>query len=195
MDEMLRCENKDGVIQVHLDLNRPRVAPEVSANILTLFYTFGRGHEVQASLRYLQAALEETEYEESRYYFMPEPLFYYVWRLIRVAASPSCPVGSLAKASMPKELQRLRERLITRVQARIGAETDNALCAAIRLLISRDLGLENYADLQTLLSLQDDDGSFGPGWYVRYGSCGIKISHRAFACVMAMEALRRSFIT
>ena len=45
-------------------------------------------------------------------------------------------------------------------------------------------------DHKALLALQEDDGSFGMGWYVRYGSCGIKIAHRGFACVMAVEALK-----
>ena len=93
IDEILGCKNSDGIVQVlrlsrlsrytgltyyqvHLDPNRPRIAPEVSANILSLFYSYGRGHEVQQSLKYLKNAMALEEYQGSRYYYTPECLLY-----------------------------------------------------------------------------------------------------------------------
>jgi hypothetical protein len=176
-------------IQVHLEPNRPRIAPEVSANILSLFYSFGRGHEVQESLSYLQKAMALEEYQESRYYFLPEPLFYYTWRLLSIASSST--LGTIDNQRLPKELHSLKDHLIRRVSACRGTIQDNALCPAVRLLICHSLGIENEVDVQVLLDLQEDDGSFGKAWYVRYGSNGIRISHRAFAVVVAIVALRR----
>ena len=92
--------------------------------------------------------------------------------------------------SSEDDLNRLKEALITRVKARIWNDTDNAVCAAIRLLICNDLGVRNEVDGRKLLVLQEEDGSFGKGTYVRYGGCGIKIAHPGFACVLAAEALR-----
>lgn len=206
IDEILACKNADGIVQVkahsrlswyakltyckvHLDPNRPRIAPEVSANILTLFYSYERGHEVQESLNYLQEAMALDEYQESRYYFLPEPLFFYTWRLLCVASGSA--VGTINHDGLPKELHTLRDHLTRRVSARIGTERDNALCPAVRLLICHSLGIPNDVDVQILLDLQEDDGSFGKAWYVRYGSCGIKICHRAFGVVLATVALRR----
>lgn len=189
IDEILACKNADGIVQVHLDPNRPRIAPEVSANILTLFYSYGRGHEVQESLNYLQEAMALDEYQESRYYFLPEPLFFYTWRLLCVASGSA--VGTINHDDLPKELHTLRDHLTRRVSARIGTERGNALCPAVRLLICHSLGIPNDVDVQILLDLQEDDGSFGKAWYVRYGSCGIKICHRAFGVVLATVALRR----
>lgn len=131
-------------------------------------------------------ALEE--YQESRYYFLPEPLFYYTWRLLCIASGSA--LGKIDNQRLPKELHTLKDHLIRRVSARIGTVKDNALCPAIRLLICHSLGVKNDVDVQILLDLQEDDGSFGKAWYVRYGSVGIKISHRAFAVVIAIEALR-----
>ncbi|PVH96443.1 hypothetical protein DM02DRAFT_569562, partial [Periconia macrospinosa] len=166
IDEILACKNADGVVQVHLDPNRPRIAPEVSANILSLFYSYGRGHEVQESLSYLQKAMALEEYQESRYYFLPEPLFFYTWRLLCIASCST--IGTINKKRLPKELHTLRDHLIRRVSARVGTETDNALCPAVRILICQSLGIKNEVDVQILLGLQEKDGSFGKAWYVRY---------------------------
>lgn len=190
IDEILACKNSDGIVQVHLDPNRPRMAPEVSANILSLFYSYGRGHEVQESVKYLEKALALDEYEESRYYFLPEPLFFYTWRLLCIA-SGSTALETVDEQHLPKELRTLREHLVRRVKARIGAARDNGLCPAVRLLICQSLGIGNEEDVQVLLDRQQDDGCFGKAWYVRYGSNGIRISHEAFACVIAVVALRR----
>ncbi|KAL9087277.1 MAG: hypothetical protein Q9165_006771 [Trypethelium subeluteriae] len=189
IDEILACKNADGIVQVHLDPNRPRIAPEVSANILSLFYSYGRGHEVQESLSYLQKAMALEEYQESRYYFLPEPLFFYTWRLLCIASGSD--LGTIDNQRLPKELHTLRDHLIRRVSARLGTVKDNALCPAVRILICHSLGIKNDVDVQVLLDLQEDDGSFGKAWYVRYGSNGIRISHRAFAVVVAIVALRR----
>ena len=132
-------------------------------------------------------ALEE--YQESRYYFLPEPLFYYTWRLLCIASGSA--LDTIDNQRLPKELHTLKDHLIRRVSARIGTAKDNALCPAIRILICQSLGIGNDVDVQVLLDLQEDDGSFGKAWYVRYGSNGIRISHRAFAVVSAVVALRR----
>ena len=205
IDEILACKNSDGIIQVrllifswctwltghqvHLDPNRPRIAPECSANLLSLFYRYGRGYQVQESLSYLEKAMALEEYQESRYYFLPEPLFFYTWRLLCIASGSA--LGTIDNQRLPKELHTLRDHLRRRVSARIGATKDNALCPAIRILICQSLGIANEVDVQILLDLQQDDGSFGKAWYVRYGSCGIRISHQAFACVIAVVALRK----
>ncbi|KAF2159810.1 hypothetical protein M409DRAFT_29808 [Zasmidium cellare ATCC 36951] len=118
IDEILACKNSDGIVQVHLDPDRPRIAPEVSANILSLFYSYGRGHEVQESVKYLEKALAPDEYEESRYYFLPEPLFFYTWRLLCLA-SGSTALETVDEQRLPKELWALREHLVRRVKARI----------------------------------------------------------------------------
>ena len=132
-------------------------------------------------------ALEE--YLESRYYFLPEPLFFYTWRLLCIASGSA--LETIDNQRLPKELHTLRDHLIRRVSARLGTAKDNALCPAVRILICHSLGIKNDVDVQVLLDLQEDDGSFGKAWYVRYGSNGIRISHRAFAVVVAIVALRR----
>ena len=192
IDEIAECTNQDGVIQVHLDPKRPRVAPEVTANILTLFYAYGRGNEVRSSLNYLQKELDKPDFEPTRYYWMPETLFFYTWRFLRSASGATTgDNGPIDQSAIPEELLPLRDRLITRVKARIGeVDFNDALSPAVRLLICQTLGVENDEDMDLLLALQEKEGGFGKGWYVRYGSCGIKISHPGLVGVLAIEALK-----
>ena len=71
MDEMLTYLNKDGIIQTYFDPTRPRIGkvtpsthfclvfnidamppldPIVCVNVLTLFYKYGRGDELDSTL-------------------------------------------------------------------------------------------------------------------------------------------------
>jgi hypothetical protein len=133
-------------------------------------------------------ALEE--YQESRYYFLAEPLFFYTWRFLCMASGSSALLG-IDNERLPTELHTLRDHLVRRTTARIGAGRDNVLCPAIRVLICQSLEIPNPVDVQILLDLQQPNGSFGHAWYVRYGSVGVRISHEAFGCAIAVEALRR----
>lgn len=177
MDEMLDvCPNKDGIIQLYYDPNRPRVVPEVVTNVLTFFYTFGRGHELEKCLEYVYSVLQNRSHHPTRYYFTPEPFFYYLHRLLKASDAP--------------ELQKIKELLITRVEERIGTETDNAICLAIRLLVCQYLDIPNHEDMEALIQLQEEDGSFGVGWYYAFGRTNIKIGHRGYTCALATEAIR-----
>src|SRR5690606_21745609 len=88
------------------------------------------------------------------------------------------------------ELKPLRKSLVARVRERIGVlDTQDALAPAIRLLICETLDIPNDPDLNLVLGFQDEFGGFGKGWYVRYGSCGVKIGHIGFVACIAVEAL------
>lgn len=159
------------------------MCPEVSANICTFFYTYNRGHQVRKSFDWVYSVLRDRAYHISaRYYFHPEPFFYYVRRLVR-------------SAKQQPELDQLGELLAARVQERIGTTPDNAACLAIRLLICQDFNIPNQEDLQALLRLQEDDGSFGVGWYYRFGRSQIKIGHRGFTATLALEAIKKHVLS
>lgn len=149
---------------------------------------------MQPSLKFVLETLKKGQYEPSRYYWMPEPLFYFCWRLLRVASGGGgCArnqISSIDETALPEELKPLKKYLTARVRERIGVlDTQDALAPAIRLLICQTLDIPNDSDLTLLLSFQDKLGSFGKGWYVRYGSCEIKIGHSGFVACLAVEAL------
>lgn len=69
MDTMLQYRNADNVLQVYFDDSRPRLDPVVCVNILTLFYSNGRGHELDDTLDWVYSVLENRAYlEGTRYY-------------------------------------------------------------------------------------------------------------------------------
>ena len=88
------------------------------------------------------------------------------------------------------ELEKMKELLITRVLERIGTEKDNAICLAIRLLICHHFNIPNHEDLPALLQTQEEDGSYGVGWYYAFGRSNVKIGHRGFTCTLAAEAIQ-----
>ena len=97
----------------------------------------------------------------------------------------------LVHSANAPELDRLREILRACVTERIGVE-GNSVCLAIRLLICQKLGIPNTRGLQTLLSLQEEDGGFGVGWYYNFGRSKVKLGHSGLTAALSVEALKGS---
>lgn len=74
MDRMiLEYLDNDGIPFTYFDRNRARRDHAVCVNVLTLFYTYGRGHELSKATDYIHSLLESGAYSEgSRYYRSPE---------------------------------------------------------------------------------------------------------------------------
>ncbi|KAI1845376.1 hypothetical protein JX266_008471 [Neoarthrinium moseri] len=182
LDEILASENEEGLIPLYFQKDRPRVCVEVCANACTFFYTYGRGHEVRKTFEFVLATLRNRDFGPNRYYFTPEPLMYYCCRLAHSANTP--------------ELLEMRDVLRGAVEDRIGSKTtigdeeDNAACLAIRLLICQRLGTPNPVDLKALLELQEEDGSFGIGWYYGFGKSQAKIGHRGLTAALSVKAIK-----
>jgi hypothetical protein len=151
----------------------------VCANVCTFFYTYGRGAQVRKTFDLVYNTLKSRDFGVKRYYFTPEPLFYYVCRMVHAYDGDDAP-----------ELKEMRDVLRECVTERIGADDDNAIVLAIRLLVCQKLGVPNEKDLQALLKLQEDDGGFGVGWYYNFGRSGVKIGHRGFTAAFSVEAIK-----
>ncbi|KAF1954259.1 hypothetical protein CC80DRAFT_595372 [Byssothecium circinans] len=182
LDEILACENEDGIIPLYFQKERARVCIEVCANVCTFFYTYGRGDQVRKTFNLVLSTLKKRDFGTKRYYFTLEPLMYYCLRMVSAADTPE----------LTEMRNVLRECVTERIGSKvtIGGEDDNAVCLAIRLLICQKLGIPNSVDLQTLLALQRDDGSFGVGWYYNFGRSKVKIGHCGFTATLAVEAIK-----
>jgi len=155
-----------------------RICPEVSADICCFFYMYGRGAEVQPSFDYVFRTLTNRDWHISRYYAIPEPLFWFSLRLYKAAPQTS-------------ELRHLASILKTVVTERIGRDAlDNPAALAIRLLICQEFGIINEEDLVRLLQLQDVDGSWNGGWFFAFGKSKIRVHHRGLTTGMAVEAIK-----
>ena len=83
MDEIMANPTVDGIVPTYFGSSRLRICPEVATNVCCMFYTYGRGHEVQPSFDYVLETLQDRAWHLSRYYPQPEPLFWYVFRLCK----------------------------------------------------------------------------------------------------------------
>ncbi|KAF9465045.1 HAD-like domain-containing protein [Collybia nuda] len=176
MDEMLEYVDDDGIIQTYFDHKRPRFDPVVCVNALSLFYTYGRGRELQETLQWVHEVLLNRAYlDGTRYYDTAECFLFFVSRLLTSSNDP--------------ELHSTLEPLLKeRVQERIGAEGDS-LALAMRLLVCDAVGFKNLVDFRNLLPLQMEDGGWEIGWMYKYGSSGIRIGNRGLTTALAIKAI------
>ncbi|KAG6897904.1 hypothetical protein C0992_009388 [Termitomyces sp. T32_za158] len=176
MEEMLEYIGPDGIILTYFDHRRPRFDPIVCVNALSLFYSYGRGNELQKTLQWVQQVLRNRAYlDGTRYYETPECFLFFTSRLLANS-------GDQELHAMLKPL--LKER----VQERIGAKGD-ALALAMRIIVSDFVGIRNEIDLRALLPLQCEDGGWEIGWMYKYGSSGIRIGNRGLTTALAIKAV------
>lgn len=131
---------------------------------------------MRLSFEWVYDILLYRSYAKFRYYFSPEPFFYYLGRLLR--------------CSTDHELHsRLKPLLKERIGERIGTD-NNPLGLAIRVLLCEELGISNEVDYQTLLTLQQEDGSWGIGWIYQYGQSKTKVGNRFVTAALAIKAVK-----
>ena len=163
-------------IQTYFDSERPRVDAGICVNVLTLFYTYGRGSEVQPVLLWVRDILLHRAYwEGTRYFNTPECFFFLITRL-------------LACSEDPKLHEMIYPLLERRVRERVGTEGD-AVTLAMRILACDFVGIRNEVDLRKLLSLQCIDGGWEIGWVYRYSLKGISVGNRGLTTALAIKAI------
>ena len=194
LDEMLQYLTGDGITmvsrrhprttfvvlnhfrQTYFDAERPRTDPIVCLNVLTLFYSRGRGHELANTLEWVLGVLEHRAYlDGTRYYETAECFLFFAARLLH-------------KLNDEALHARLTTLLRERVLERAGCSGD-ALALAMRVLVGAAVGLRMERDLAALLPLQCEDGGWGPGWIYKYGSSDIKIGNRGLTTALALNAI------
>jgi hypothetical protein len=162
--------------QTYFDAERPYTDPIVSLNVLTLFYSHGRGHELAKTLEWLLGLLEHRAYlEGTRYYETAECFLFFSARLLR----------STHDAALQAQLAPL---LRARVVERAGCPGD-ALALAMRVLAGAAVGLCMERDLAALLPLQCEDGGWEANWVYRLPTSGGKIGNRGFTTALALNAI------
>ena len=152
----------------------------VTANVLACFYHYGRGHEFPRTVQYIQQILKHRTYENgSHYYSTPDCCLYFFSRLLD---------SSKSDAHLQEKLHPL---LRSRVLERVG-KGGSPLDLALRVLACNSLGVDYAEDLQTLVSLQQKDGSWNLGWMYRYGSTGVQLGNRGVTTAFAVKAIASS---
>ncbi|KAI0319615.1 HAD-like domain-containing protein [Amylostereum chailletii] len=178
LDEMLQYRNEDGIVLLYFDHTRVRMDPVVCVNVLSLFYSYDRGTELATTQNWVFDVLKHQAYlDGTRYYTTAETFLFFLARLVKRTAAK-------------EEVQRLFLPLLKeRLQERVGAPGD-AMALAMRIVACKSVGIRDEVDLRRLLSMQLEDGSWGPGNVYKYGRSGVGIGNHGLATALALEAIR-----
>ncbi|KAJ8086651.1 hypothetical protein PM082_005474 [Marasmius tenuissimus] len=175
MDDILKLRNHDDILQVYFDPTRPRIDPVVCVNVLTLFHSHGRGHEVTETFDWVEQVLKYRAFSEgTRYYEPAEAFLYFLSRLLAIS---------------PIARQRLGRVYIERCRERVGLKGD-ALALAMRVICCAEEGIDASVDVVALREMQSIDGGWPDGWFYKYGSNGVLIANRGFTTALAINAIR-----
>ncbi|KAF8812869.1 HAD-like protein [Phlegmacium glaucopus] len=176
MDEMLEYRDSDGIIQVYFDHSRPRIDPICCVNILCLFYANGRGGELHETFDWVTKVLENRAYISGTYYYVGGDLFlFFLSRLLQ---------------SSSEVRQRLGPTFKERIMERFGREADSVSLAA-RILAAIAVDIVDHRDLETLLSMQREDGSWGDSWIYKAPGTAMRIRNDSVTTALSIHAIRQ----
>ncbi|KAJ7465007.1 Haloacid dehalogenase-like hydrolase-domain-containing protein [Mycena latifolia] len=114
----------------------------------------------------------------TRYYLTGECFLYFLMRLLQHSNDPDL-------ASMFQPL--LKER----VEEVVGTPGD-ALALAMRVLVCHYVGTGSKRDLDTLISLQCEDGGWEAGLIYKFGMSGPKMGNRGLTTALAIKGVEAS---
>ena len=145
-------------------------------NVLTLFYTYGRGHELHETLDWVEKVLKYRAYTAGTYYYVGGDLFlFFLSRLLQISSEVRQCLGHIFKE---------------RVQERFGVEADS-LSLAARILAAVAVDMVDRRDLETLLSMQCEDGSWGNSWFFKTPETAMRIRNDGATTALAVHAIQR----
>lgn len=142
--------------------------------MLNLFYKNGRGHELSATLDWIEQVLKNRAYISGSYYYLGADHFlFFLSRLLQNSAEVRARLGPMFKE---------------RITERFGTEGDS-LSLAVRIIAATVVDLVDERDLKSLLSKQCGDGSWGNGWFFRYGSSPTVIKNDGATTALAIWSI------
>jgi hypothetical protein len=145
--------------------------------VLNLFYKNGRGHELPKTLDWVEQVLTNRAYIAGTYYYITADQFLlFLSRLVRNSSVVRQRLGPMQK-----------ERIVER----FGAEAD-PLSLASRIIAASTVGIVDHRDLETLLSMQSEDGSWKNGWFYKYPTSGILIRNDGVTTALAIRAIQEA---
>ncbi|KAI4252004.1 MAG: hypothetical protein LQ352_004520 [Teloschistes flavicans] len=182
LEKMTTNLDTDGIMQTYFDPTRPRTTPEVCCNMLRLFHKFGSSSDPRTKKTedYVVSCLHNNAcLNGNRHYSTLESFLYFVARLYAETHSKS----------LRKRLNVFKARL----QERFNVHT-NPLALALRLFACQSIEMDPQLyrkDLETFVSLQDEDGGWPAGHFCRIGRTGARIGNRGLTTALAVRILQQ----
>ncbi|KAH9083344.1 hypothetical protein EDB83DRAFT_2328731 [Lactarius deliciosus] len=131
------------VARTYFDTERQSTDPVVALNILWLFYSRGRGHELTRTLEWVLGVLKHRAYFEGMRYETAECFLFFALQLLRASTD----------ARLHKQLPPfLRKRILER-----GGAAGDALTLSMRVLVGIAVGVRLERELAELLPFKYDD--------------------------------------
>lgn len=148
MDQMLQYVDSEGILQGYLSEDKVRIDILTCVNGLTLFNEYGRGHQLAATEEWIFKVLDTRAFRDGTHYYpSPDVFLYFVSRLLRKAPNLRERFGPV-----------LRDCVLERTEA-----DGDALALASRLVAAARCGVRNDHNMEKLLVLQKEDGSWEAG--------------------------------
>lgn len=182
LEEMTRNLDRDGIMQTYFESTRPRTTPEVCCNILRVFHKFDFGSDprIKKTEDYIVNCLNNNVcLNGNRYYSTSESFLYFLTRLY----------VETRFESLRKRLNAIKEQL----QARLNVPT-NSLALALRLFACQIVGIDSQLyrkDLETLMSLQAEDGGWPAGHFCCIGRTGARVGNRGLTTALVIRILQQ----
>lgn len=174
MDQTLQYADSEGILQGYLSEDKVRVDILMCVNGLALFNEYGRGHQLAATEEWIFKVLNTRAFRDGTHYYPSPDLFlYYVSRLLRKAPN-------LRERFAPV----LRDCVLERMEA-----DGDALALASRLIAAARCGVRNDYNLDNLLTLQKEDGSWEAGVVYQFTRVSGVAWHQGFTVSLAVLAI------
>jgi hypothetical protein len=120
--------------------------------------------------------LKNRAYTAGTYYYVGGDLFlFFLSRLLQ---------------NSPEVRQRLGSMFKERIQERFGVEADS-LSLAARILAAITVNIVDRRDLETLLSMQREDGSWGDSWFFKTPETAIRVRNDGATTALSIHAIQQ----
>lgn len=174
MDQMLQYVDSEGILQGYLSKDKARVDILMCVNGLALFNEYGRGHQLAATEDWIYNVLLTRAFRDGTHYYPSPDLFlYFVSRMLRKAPNLRERFGSV-----------LRDCVLERMEA-----GSDVLALASRLIAAARCGVRNDHNMEKLLALQKEDGSWEAGVVYQFTRVSGVAWHQGLTVSLAVLAI------
>lgn len=174
MDTMLKYVDSNGILQGYLSDEKVRVDILMCVNGMALFNEYGRGHQLAATEDWLYKVMATRAFRDGTHYYPSADVFlYFVSRMLRKAPRLRKRFGSV-----------FRDCVLERKEA-----GGDALSLACRVIAAARCGISDEQNLEKLLVLQREDGSWDAGVVYHFTRVEGVAWHQGLTVALAVLAI------